>query len=182
MRLSAFGHTLLFAALVSIPLAAGRGQTRSGVDRWDTLTTARVILVPADDRSSIAWATSSAIAKHKVLAVYTTTGPVARGLATEVQARVGGPIFSLDRAGMSVDDFARLMVDTLIEKTARPNMKRAILVVAELELIHAFIRGTFSGRRLPSFGGDGTGLGTYIVYVSADNTLALSLRPWTLDR
>lgn len=185
MRPSAIARTLLLASLASVPFATGRGQTRSGVDPWDTVTTARVILIPADAKFNIDWATSTAIKKHKVLAVYTTDGPVGRALATKVQARVGGPLISLDRAGKSVEDFARLMVDTLVEKTARPNMKRAILVVIDRDLIPPFLLGAVPGlaslRRKPtSF--DPTGLGTFIVFVKADNTRALSMRPSTLDR
>ena len=180
MKPFTLARALLLASLLSIPFATGRGQTRSADDddMWEAMPAARVVLVPAVDRFDIAWATSTAIKDHRVLAVYATGGPVSRALATRVQASVGGPIISLDRAARSVDDFARMMVDTIVEKTARSNTKRSILVVIEPDLILPFLRGAFSWTRQPP----PFVLGTYIILVRADNARRLSVRPSTLDR
>jgi hypothetical protein len=182
MRLPIVARTLVLAAVASIPFSTVRGQIRSrgggGPDRPDTVPSTRVVLVPAVDRYDASWvAAGGALKDLKVLAVYTTDGPVARGLAAKIHANVGGSLIPLERAGKSAEDFARSLVDTVIEKTARRNMNRAIVVIAEPDLVRPFIRGAVPGRN-GNARDEGPPNATYIVFVRSDNLRLLSAKPF----
>lgn len=180
MRLSRLVHAALLCAWASIPLETGQGQTRSrgggGPDKPDTIPSTRVILVPAVERYN-ASRIGGGIKDLKVLAVYTTDGQVARTLAGKIHANIGSSLIPLERAGKSAEEFARMMVDSVVEKTARRNMNRAIIVVAEPDLLRPFLHGAVGERGAKAFDEEG-GIATFIVFVRADNLRLLTMRPF----
>jgi hypothetical protein len=175
MRLS----LVLQFACACIPFATAQAQRRSAVggsDRPDTVPSTRVVLIPAVDRYNVS-RLEGGIKNLKVLAVYTTDGHTARALAAKVQASVGGPLVTLERAGRSADDFARALVDTIVEKTGRRNMNRAIIVIAEPDLVRPFVYGAVGERGATGFDESG-GMATFVIFVRADNGRLLTMRPF----
>jgi hypothetical protein len=184
MRLSCIARAVLLTLCVFVPFGAVQAQRRSSMEppeKGDTVPSARIVVIPALERYDLSRLARD-VNNMPVLAVFTTDGPVARSLAVKAQAIVGGPLIPLVRANRSSEDFRRALIDTIVEKTARPNMNRAIVLVAEPELVRSFVRGSLSerGQALWDRRVDGApkeGLATFTVFIRADRADRIAARP-----
>ncbi|MGH7467637.1 MAG: hypothetical protein ACRENP_06575 [Longimicrobiales bacterium] len=188
MRLSCSARASLLTLCVSVPFTPVHAQGRSSnqpPEEGDTIPSARIVVLPALERYNMS-RLGRDVKNMPALAVFTTDGPVARSLAVKVQSIVGGPIIQLGRANRSIEDFTHALIDTIVEKTARPNMNRghrssenhaAIVLVAEPELILPFVRGSLSERGQAEFDRRKVGLATFTVFVRADKKDLISARP-----
>jgi hypothetical protein len=148
MSLSWTARAALLTLCVSLSFRAVHAQRRSSgesPEKGDTIPSARIVVMPALERHDMS-RLGRGVSNMPAVAVFTTAEPVARSLAVRVQAIVGGPLLPLERAHKSVEDFTRALIDTIVEKTARPNMSRLIVLVAEPEIVLSFVRGSLSGR------------------------------------
>ena len=165
-------RTLILAAFVAIPFATAQGQGRS--DNRDTTPVTRVILVPASDSYDAA-----EIARARngidVVAIFTTDGDVARRLAERIHPQVGGSLVTLARAGQGAQDFARVVVDSVIQKAAPRSFGHAIVLVAEPELFRPILALAFEGRGAELMDEAGP-IPTFMIGVRSDNRLTLSRR------
>jgi hypothetical protein len=156
MRLSSIARATLLTVCVFVPFTALHAQScsREPPEKGDTVSSARIVVIPALERYDLSRMKREA-SNMTWVGVFTTDEPLARSLATTVQAIVGGPLIQLGRANRSIEDVTRTLIDTIVEKTARPNMNRghrscrnhaAIVLVAEPELVLPFVRASLGER------------------------------------
>lgn len=187
MRGSCFARAALLAVCLSAPCAAVQAQrgSKEPPEKNDTIPSARIVVIPALERYDLSRLTRDA-QRMTTIAVFTTDGPAARSLAVKAQAVTGGPLIPLERANRSIPDFTRALIDTIVERTARPNIHRghrletshaAIVVVVEPELVLPFVRGSLTERGRALLDRSNEGLATYTVFVRADRMDLISATP-----
>ncbi|MGH7678301.1 MAG: hypothetical protein ACRENU_07535 [Gemmatimonadaceae bacterium] len=180
MRLSCIVRAALLTLCMSVPITAvhaQRSSSREPPEKGDTIPSTRIVVIPALARYDMSRLARDV--KHMpAVAVFTADGPVARSLAVKAQAIVGGPLIPLERGNRSIEAFTRALIDTIVEKTARPNMNRAIVLVVEPELVRLFVRGSLNERGQAVFDQNvGEEMATFTVFVRADNMRLIAARP-----
>lgn len=173
------GLAILAIALVGTVRAdAQRRDPRP--DEGDTMPNARVLLIPANEVLSIARLEAD-VKDLRILGVYSTDSPAARALATKVGAGLRSAVQPLTRGARSADEFALAISDSLVDKLARANMKRAIVLVADPDLVRPLLREVFRDRVKGSRGDRALEAlepaGTFTIFVRANNTRLLAHRP-----
>jgi hypothetical protein len=179
MRLSCIASAALLTLCVSLSFGTVQAQSRSSgepPEKGDTIPSARIVVIPALERYDMSRLDRGAN-NMPAVAVFTTAGPVARSLAVRAQAIVGGPLIPLERAHRSVEDFTCALIDTIVEKTARPNMNRLIVLVAEPEIVLTFVRGSLSERGQALFDRRKVTLATFTIFIRADKMDRISATP-----
>jgi hypothetical protein len=172
--------TLVACAFLFAVRAEAQRRDPRGSDEGDTIPNARVVVIPANAGYNLA-RLEGAVKELKVLGVYSTDGPVARDLATKVGASLRGPVQSISRAGRTAEHFAQAITDSLVDKLARANMKHAVVLVADADLVRPMLRAVFKdvvkGSRADRALDDFETSGTYIIFVRANSTRFLAYRP-----
>jgi hypothetical protein len=186
MRLSFVARAALLTLCGSAQFTDVHAQrgTKEPPEKGDTVPSARIVVIPAldgYDRSRL----DRDVKNKPAIAVFTTGGPVARSLALKVQAVVGGPLIPLERANRTIEAFTRVLIDSIVEKTAHPNIRghrssdthAAIVLVAEPELVLPFVRASLSERGRAVFDRRKPGLATFTVFVRADRMDLIQATP-----
>jgi hypothetical protein len=146
---SSLARALFLAASVSMVASATHAQcrplNRDPRDRPDTIPAARVILIAPSEAYEPAQL-ACYLSGRPLVTIFVTDGTATTQLASRLQAVVGGSVVSFARGGRSAPLFASALVDSVVIKTGRRNLDKALVIVAEPELFKPILESALGER------------------------------------